>query len=146
LRPENELALSASGLTHDDLLTLSDLDPILTRKELSTKINGLILVDHNQLLSDWGDIGESKVIGLLDHHHDKGFYPDANPRIIEMTESCTTLIAREVLHELHTPRKLPKTLIDLMLRTIALDTSDFKHGHDSLDHQVRSRLLPLVQR
>jgi exopolyphosphatase len=59
-----------------------------------------------------------------------------------MTESCTTLIARELLHDLHVPHKLPVDLIDLVLTAIALDTADFKHGHETLDHQVAHQLLP----
>jgi exopolyphosphatase len=70
LRPENELALKRSHLKHDNLLTLSDLT--MSRLDLASMIGGLVLVDHNQLLSDWGPIGERKVVALLDHHHDKG--------------------------------------------------------------------------
>jgi hypothetical protein len=42
--------------------------------ELSPYIDGLYLVDHNRVRSDWGEAGAKAVKGVLDHHNDLGMF------------------------------------------------------------------------
>ncbi|KAF2258556.1 DHH phosphoesterase [Lojkania enalia] len=122
LRPENKLALDNSKMTsgHEDLLTIDELpeDP----ETLSHKVRGIVLVDHAEPLRKWSS---AKILSIFDHHVDRGVAPDAEPRIFEMTASCTTIVARQMLDELE---KLPQEyhlaheLLELILSAIAIDS------------------------
>lgn len=122
LRPENKLALDNSQMTpgHEDLLTLDELpeDP----ETLSTKLKGIVLVDHAAPLKKWA---EAKIVSIFDHHKDQGTAPDAEPRIFETAASCTTLVARQMLDELEKLDKeyhMPHELLELILSAIAIDS------------------------
>ncbi|EOA88985.1 uncharacterized protein SETTUDRAFT_46538 [Exserohilum turcica Et28A] len=122
LRPENKLALANSQMTrgHEDLLTLDELpeDP----ETLSTKLKGIVLVDHNAPLRKWS---QAKIVSLFDHHKDRGTAPDAEPRIFETTASCTTIVARQMLDELESLDQeyhMPHELLELILSAIAIDS------------------------
>ncbi len=49
-----------------------------------------MLVDHPVPLSRWN---EAKLLGIIDHHSDRGVAPGAKVRIFEPVASCTTLVA-----------------------------------------------------
>lgn len=62
----------------------------------------------------------------MDHHLDRHVAPHANPRVVELSGSCTSLIARYMFDRLDTIKwkgveamhgKLPTELVELMLRT-----------------------------
>ncbi|KAF2132639.1 DHH phosphoesterase [Dothidotthia symphoricarpi CBS 119687] len=136
LRPENKLALANSQMTpgHEDLLTIDELpeDP----DTLSKKIKGIVLVDHGVPLRKWR---EAKILSIFDHHKDENTAPDAKPRIIEKTASCTTIVARQMLDELENLDQeyhMPHELLELILSAIAIDsgglTSDKTTPTDTL--------------
>ncbi|QRV85996.1 hypothetical protein RhiJN_14014 [Ceratobasidium sp. AG-Ba] len=152
LRPENKLALRQYGNMrrgHADILSIDELP--LPPNELAPYIDGIYLVDHNHIRSDWGEAGAKAVKGVLDHHNDLGLYPDAKPRVIEPSGSCASLVAHEILglwdkddddsvfkgecinsvvapFKVH-PTDIPMELADLLLAVIALDTDDFHRGN-----------------
>jgi exopolyphosphatase len=122
LRPENKLALDNSQMTpgHEDLLTMDELpeDP----ETLSRKLKGIVLVDHPEPLRKWS---HANIVSIFDHHKDRGTAPDAEPRIFEITASCTTIVARQMLDELEKLDKeyhMPHELLELILGAIAIDS------------------------
>ncbi|KAH7304243.1 hypothetical protein B0I35DRAFT_363484 [Stachybotrys elegans] len=140
LRPENKLALHNSQMSsgHMDLLTIDELpeDP----ETLSTRVKGIVLVDHPSPLRKWRD---AKIISIFDHHTDKGVAPDAKPRIFEKVASCTTIVARQMLDELEDlPEEyhMPHELLELILGTIAIDSGGLKSGTDE-DRKTSDRVL-----
>jgi len=87
-----------------------------------------VLVDHPLPLSVWN---EAKVLGIIDHHTDRGVAPHASPRIFEQVASCTTLVARQMLDELEAispppngpgEYHMPHELLELILDAIAIDS------------------------
>lgn len=122
LRPENKLALDNSQMTpgHEDLLTMDEVpeDP----ETLSKKLKGIVLVDHAEPLRKWS---HAKILSILDHHKDRGTAPKAEPRIFEITASCTTIVARQMLDELEKLDEeyhMPHELLELILSAIAIDS------------------------
>jgi exopolyphosphatase len=69
---------------------------------------------------------------------DQGLAPDASPRIIKFTASCTTIVAEYMLSKKAIP---PTELVDLMLRAIALDSGGLQGSKSTdLDKLVAKKL------
>lgn len=148
LRPENKVALDNSKMSsgHRDLLTIDELPA--HPKEIAKKIKGIVLVDHPLPLSVWND---ARILGIIDHHADRGVAPHASPRIFEQVASCTTLVARQMLDELEaipTPPDgpgeyhMPHELLELILDAIAIDSDGLNRKKSSAaDADVSRRIL-----
>ncbi|GAA5872712.1 hypothetical protein JCM8547_006322 [Rhodosporidiobolus lusitaniae] len=159
LRPENALALHYAKMSsgHRDLLTQEELP--IKPTDMGHRIKGIALVDHNVPRSDWAG---SKIVAIIDHHEDRGLangsHP-ANPRIIETSGSCSSLVTRYLLDNLpglgdKFPVRengvepmvnpgFPKELIELLMRTIAIDSSGLsKDSRQPVDKQSAERLFP----
>ncbi|SGY25632.1 BQ5605_C018g08650 [Microbotryum silenes-dioicae] len=129
LRPENSLALHKARMAshHRDLLTIDEL--LIKPQDMWHRIKGIALVDHNVPTSVWGN---TTVVSIIDHHTDRGVAPHASPRIVEVTASCTSLVAKWMLDLFDSGKAqakndhLPHELIEIMLRTIAIDSSGLK--------------------
>jgi exopolyphosphatase len=142
LRPENKLALDNSQMTpgHEDLLTLDELpeDP----ETLSTKLKGIVLVDHAEPLRKWS---KAKILSIFDHHKDRGTAPDADPRVFETAASCTTLVARQMLDELEKLDEeyhMPHELLELILSAIAIDSGGLTSDKTTkADMEISKRVL-----
>ena len=133
LREENLYALSLAGLSEnqDELLTLTELVDI---KPFPS--HTFALVDHNHLGSAFTlDNPKAEVIAVVDHHEDEGLYPQANPRIISPSGSCTSHIAALC------PPELPAELATLLLTGILIDTDGLKPGGKALDLDRNSALF-----
>ncbi|SNX82332.1 related to PPX1 - Exopolyphosphatase [Melanopsichium pennsylvanicum] len=145
LRPENKVALENSKMSsgHRDLLTIDEL-PAHPR-DIAKVIGGIVLVDHPSPLSVWN---EAKILGIIDHHMDRGIAPHANPRIFAQVASCTTLVARQMLNELEAipnppgEYHMPHELLELVLDAIAIDSDGLNPKKSTnTDSQVAQRVL-----
>ena len=133
LREENLYALNLAGLseTQDELLTLTEL---VDFKPFPS--HTFALVDHNRLGSTFTlDNPKAEVIAVVDHHEDEHLYPQANPRIISPSGSCTSHIAALC------PLELPAELATLLLTGILIDTDGLKSGGKAVDVDRSSALF-----
>ncbi|POY70886.1 hypothetical protein BMF94_6063 [Rhodotorula taiwanensis] len=178
LRPENALALHYARMSsgHRDLLTIDELP--IKPNDLWHRIKGIALVDHNVPRAIWD---KAEIVAIIDHHDDRGVANEtANPRIVELAGSCSSLVTRYLLDqlpgassaypiptdagelevldtdpvgaeaidlagepELNVHGPLPKELIELILRTIAIDTDALKKDSSKfVDRYTASRLFP----
>ncbi|KAG0661394.1 Exopolyphosphatase [Rhodotorula mucilaginosa] len=124
LRPENLLALETAQIPAQDLLTIDDL-PAARLSNLGTRFS---LVDHNVLLDQFRSHPESpddspdddaRVVSILDHHVDERKHLGAEPRVIELIGSCSSLVTRQYVGA---GEPVPTPLADLLLSAIAIDT------------------------
>jgi exopolyphosphatase len=97
LRPEFLAVFKHANIESGHLITLDDL-PALSEIEtqLAPENTKWILVDHNALQGHLGKIYSERVSGVIDHHDDESKVPRETgdePRIIEKSGSCTSLIA-----------------------------------------------------
>ncbi|KAK4046695.1 hypothetical protein OIV83_005898 [Microbotryomycetes sp. JL201] len=151
LRPENGLVLHYARFRnkHGDILSVDELT--IKPVEMAHRIKGIALVDHNVPQSVWSN---ATVVAIIDHHVDRGMFPEAKPRLIEMTGSSTSLVAKYMLdvidtiappghfEAMHGP--IPQELIEMMLRTIALDTSGLKRAQTTdTDRETAKKLFAL---
>ncbi len=82
------------------------------------------LVDHNR--PEW-EISEQDVAGMIDHHQDSSFAPDASPRIVRETGSCASLICRQFRSA---GLEMTRTEALLLGAAIIIDTGDFNPEWD----------------
>jgi exopolyphosphatase len=96
LRPELIPVLSSANLKPSDLLTLSDLPPLQKiASNLPSENTRWILVDHNAMRGEVGNIYGKRLSGCIDHHVEENAVPGncgEEPRIVKKCGSCTTLV------------------------------------------------------
>jgi exopolyphosphatase len=97
LRPEYLAVFKHANIEPGHLITLDDLPPLSDiRHKLAPENTKWILVDHNALQGELGTIYYEQVAGVIDHHDEEGKVrkdTGDEPRIIEKSGSCTSLIA-----------------------------------------------------
>lgn len=97
LRPEYLAVFKHANIEPGHLITLDDLPSLSDiQNKLIPGNTSWILVDHNALQGHLGRIYSVRVAGVIDHHDDEGKVPKEageEPRIIEKSGSCTSLIA-----------------------------------------------------
>lgn len=98
LRPEYLAVFRHAKIEAQHLITLDDLPDLNSiQYKLRPENTKWILVDHNALLGQLGKVYSKKVAGVIDHHDDEGTVPlktDPEPRIIEKSGSCTSLVVQ----------------------------------------------------
>lgn len=98
LRPEFNEVFRHANIGAQDLVTLDDLPSFETIEQaLRPEDTRWILVDHNKLQGKLGSVYKSRVRGVIDHHDDEDAIPqdlDPEPRVIEKSGSCTSLVVR----------------------------------------------------
>lgn len=106
-----------------------------------------VLVDHNKIEFGVADCIDN-VSGIIDHHKDENLYLNADPRIIETTGSCSSLVMNYWAPHLDDPTSI-KDVALLSLSAALIDTSNFRHKVEQPDLdalQIYSRLLPSIDR
>ena len=96
LRPELLALLPFANIDEQHLITLDDIPPLSDLEEcLPPRNTTWVLVDHNALQGKLGSLYSDHVVGVIDHHTDEKRVPQdtgSEPRIIESSGSCTSLI------------------------------------------------------
>ncbi|KFY22897.1 hypothetical protein V493_06252 [Pseudogymnoascus sp. VKM F-4281 (FW-2241)] len=96
LRPELSPILSHAGIKASELITLTDLPhPSKRAALLSPEKTHWLLVDHNSLQGELGQVYADRVVGCIDHHDEENKVPKdcgSEPRIIEKSGSCASHI------------------------------------------------------
>jgi exopolyphosphatase len=95
----------------------------------------LVLIDHNQLTSPFGEEWNNKVVGVLDHHVDEHLYSNALLRVVQMVGSCVTLVLD---HFSESSDWLNDQVIQLALAPLLVDTVNFnKELNRTTDLDIR---------
>jgi exopolyphosphatase len=147
LRSENIYALKMAGLDTStpesgipELLTVDEVVPDQTSTFPSDRF---ALVDHNRLKPMFLQNQEEKVkvVGVIDHHEDEELYQDtADPRVIQKTGSCSSLVAMVLKPDSDTPPEMATLLLSALL----IDTTGLKEGGKAIDVDREAAAL-LVQ-
>jgi exopolyphosphatase len=102
LRPEFLAVFRRANIEAGHLITLDDLPNLsMIEDKLRPENTKWILVDHNALQGQLGKIYSSRVGGVIDHHDDESKVPqdtEPEPRVIEKSGSCTSLVTEYCRH------------------------------------------------
>ncbi|KAK9369329.1 hypothetical protein V1509DRAFT_620426 [Lipomyces kononenkoae] len=96
LRPELHYLLTKLRMPESDVICKDEFLASIDRSK-TDKVD-VVLLDHNNLGSELGDMFGKNVVAILDHHTDEGFYKSAEPRIIAPVGSCTSLVVKYFDH------------------------------------------------
>ncbi|CCH61542.1 hypothetical protein TBLA_0E04930 [Henningerozyma blattae CBS 6284] len=146
LRKDIILSLNRLNISVEDLFFREDL--ISFKKTNSNCIVNAILLDHNEIPKHTAPYIDN-VVGIIDHHADSKLYLNANPRIIKVTGSCTSLIFKYWYEKIQpSTRPLLKNVAPLCLSAAVQDTANFKRKIEEADLEVAPiyrDLLPELQ-
>lgn len=131
-RKDIELVFSSNGLDANQLYYVDDLEHLSP--------NELVLVDHN---SPQGKIAELEleVTGIIDHHEDEGLFLNSEPRIIEKTGSCSTLVAKYWLEKGAT---LDSEVVRLLLAPLVIDTRNLTSRMETQDYEMAKKYASFI--
>lgn len=130
LRRDVARALTRANLEMDHLFFLEDLKQL---KEQYGLIKA-VLVDHNQVESGVKSYFD-EVVGVIDHHKDAGLYPEAQPRIVRVAGSCSSLVIN-YWRQLINDSSLIKDVALLCLGAGVIDTSNFTQRVEDPDREA----------
>ena len=129
LRRDIQYALNQTGLKpENELVFINDLNN-------DNKEYALTLVDHNNPDNEFWKTNENyKVVGIIDHHVDLEKFKDANPRIIQTSGSCSSLVWDYMKVEMKQCLPiLSKSEIELLTAPLLLDTSNLERRVENID-------------
>ncbi|KAK9326192.1 hypothetical protein V1517DRAFT_267994 [Lipomyces orientalis] len=149
LRPELHYLLARLKIPASDIICKDEfLSSIDTSKTDNVDV---VLVDHNRLLSDLGDLFGSNVVALLDHHADEGSYPSAKPRIIAPVGSCTSLVVNyfadyfRISLDAFSVSDEKKDVARLALAPILVDTANLTSKETKEDKDAVATLMRVIK-
>ncbi|KAJ3050015.1 hypothetical protein HK097_008996 [Rhizophlyctis rosea] len=158
LRTECTFALKTAYQNDDisSVLTFADEIDLQSLTQPPTSLS-VILTDHNSLASTYSVLAPH-ITGIIDHHADSHHHPTADPRIISVVGSCTTLVVNEWQKAIQSSNPttttdplatyLTPSLATLLLSPILIDTIDLNpsfYRATPQDITATQFLLPYLQ-
>ncbi|GMM54670.1 exopolyphosphatase [Maudiozyma humilis] len=103
-----------------------------------------VLVDHNEVVNEAKKY-VSKVVGVVDHHKDMKLYLDAQPRIIQVCGSCSSLVFKHFMEDVFSAGFKPSPdVVQLCLAAGLVDTTNFTHRVEQPDLDCREMYSTLI--
>lgn len=97
LRPEYAALMRHANVNMEHLVTLDDMNEA-RKRGLDPARTSWVLVDHNKLQGQLGDIYGLQVNGVIDHHEEENWVKrDAEPRVVQKCGSCTSLVVQNLM-------------------------------------------------
>lgn len=145
LRTELTPVFANADIDASEIITLSDLPALEERSmKLPASRTRWILVDHNALTGELAQDYTGSIVGCIDHHDEENKVPKDcgdEPRIIEKSGSCTSLIVEECRKRDQWDVIDPSSSIAfawLALGPILIDTQALTSMHKVTDHDIAS--------
>ncbi|KAK9362331.1 hypothetical protein V1504DRAFT_27875 [Lipomyces starkeyi] len=148
LRPELHYVLARLRIPESDIICKDEFLSSIDRSK-TDKVD-VVLLDHNNLLSDLGDLFGKNVVAILDHHADEGLDISADPRIIAPVGSCTSLVVNYFADYFRlSPDELSvsdekKDVARLALASILVDTANLTSKETQEDKDAVAMLMKIV--
>lgn len=129
LRRDIALVLKAHSITEDLLYFVEDFSQLIQKASGSSQ---LTLVDHCNLQGD--EVTEAynakllNIVAIIDHHADEQIALDANPRVIQVNGSCSSLVFNYWFNQIGKPTSfyVDNDVILLLLAPLLIDTTCMK--------------------
>ncbi|KFY79353.1 hypothetical protein V499_01651 [Pseudogymnoascus sp. VKM F-103] len=146
LRTELGPILSHAGIKTSELITLTDLPhPSKRTALLSPEKTRWLLVDHNSLQGELGQVYGDRVVGCIDHHDEENKVPKdcgSEPRIVEKAGSCASLIvnhckeAWDKLSHGDEAANYDSAWARIALAPVLIDTANLKNKNKVTKHDI----------
>lgn len=126
LRRDIKFVLESNSITEDMLYFIEDFKKITGEKEVE-----VILVDHCNLQGETliEQLKKDKltVSGIIDHHADENVFLSANPRIIKVNGSCSSLVFNywyNKINDMAVFREDNGQIVKLLIAPLLIDTTN----------------------
>lgn len=127
LRRDIVLVLRAHSINEDLLYFVEDFSQLIKKSEAPSQ---LTLVDHCNLQGD--EVTDAynakllKIVAIIDHHADEQIALDANPRIVQVNGSCSSLVFNYWYNQIGQPTSFytDNDVILLLLAPLLIDTTN----------------------
>ncbi|CCH45355.1 hypothetical protein BN7_4937 [Wickerhamomyces ciferrii] len=151
LHNSNDLILPVLNFTRNELNSRKDAILLLKNYKIDTEnlffsddlsrlsrpdfLQGIHLVDHN---TPQGSIKSLKapIVGIIDHHEDEGQSLQINPRIIEKSGSCSSLVFKYWFDQIQDKNLIDPDVFKLLLGPLVIDTTNLTSKIESTDLEV----------
>ncbi|KAK9474059.1 uncharacterized protein V1510DRAFT_315819 [Dipodascopsis tothii] len=144
LRPDIMFILEKLDLPMDSLIFKEDI----LKADIKPEFTYWGLTDHNKMTGELAMLYDKRVVSIIDHHEDEGYSWSADPRIIEVVGSCTSLVTQYfkegwLMDEPLWPDNDTTAL--LCLAPLLIDTYNFTLKVTDTDIYMRDFLLELLK-
>ncbi|CAI4039574.1 hypothetical protein SMKI_08G2430 [Saccharomyces mikatae IFO 1815] len=131
LRRDVIYVLEKLKITEEELFFIEDLKSLKEHVPYGTKVNSY-LVDNNDTPKNLKNYIDN-VIGIIDHHFDVKKHIDAEPRIVKVSGSCSSLVFNYWYEKLQGDREVVMNIAPLLMGAFLIDTSNMERKVESSD-------------
>ncbi|KAK9472768.1 uncharacterized protein V1510DRAFT_378208 [Dipodascopsis tothii] len=142
LRPELLHLLANLRIPSEDVICLDEYLEYVRAVPEAKDSTDIVLVDHNNLLAELGELYGDRVVGIIDHHQNEGKPLPANldPELIRFSGSCSSLVVRYFDEYWTSACEFKKDVATLALGAVLIDTSNLT-AKETEDDIEAARLL-----
>lgn len=118
-------------IKEEELFFIEDLKSLKQNVSQGTELNSY-LVDNNDIPKNLKNYIDN-VVGIIDHHFDLQKHLDAEPRIVKVSGSCSSLVFNYWYEKLQGDREVVMNIAPLLMGAILIDTSNMRRKVEESD-------------
>lgn len=131
LRRDVMYVLEKLKIKEEELFFIEDLKSLKQNVSQGTELNSY-LVDNNDTPKNLKNYIDN-VVGIIDHHFDLQKHLDAEPRIVKVSGSCSSLVFNYWYEKLQGDREVVMNIAPLLMGAILIDTSNMRRKVEESD-------------
>ncbi|QHS73838.1 exopolyphosphatase [Saccharomyces paradoxus] len=131
LRRDVMYVLEKLKIKEEELFFIEDLKILRENISHSAEVNSC-LVDNNDTPKNLNNYIDN-VVGIIDHHFDLQKHLDAEPRIVKVSGSCSSLVFNYWYEKLQGDREVVMNIAPLLMGAILIDTSNMRRKVEPSD-------------
>ncbi|EHN01996.1 Ppx1p [Saccharomyces cerevisiae x Saccharomyces kudriavzevii VIN7] len=142
LRRDVKYVLEKLNIKEEMLFFIEDLKDMREHIPHGAKLNSY-LVDNNDTPKNLKNY-INNVVGIIDHHFDLKKHLDAEPRIVRVSGSCSSLVFNYWYEKLQGNHEVMMNIARLLMGAILIDTSNMERKVESSDRLAIKRCQEIL--
>lgn len=142
LRRDVMYVLEKLSIKEEELFFIEDLVSLKKQAPHGTKLNSY-LVDNNDAPKNLKNYIDN-VVGIIDHHFDLQKHLDAEPRVVKVSGSCSSLVFNYWYEKLQGDHEVVMNIAPFLMGAILIDTSNRQRKVESSDKLAIKRCQEVI--
>ncbi|CAI4053676.1 hypothetical protein SUVZ_15G3580 [Saccharomyces uvarum] len=142
LRRDVMYVLEKLCIKEEELFFIEDLVSLKEQAPHGTKLNSY-LVDNNDAPKNLKNYIDN-VVGIIDHHVDLQKHLDAEPRVVKVSGSCSSLVFNYWYEKLQGDHEVVMNIAPFLMGAILIDTSNMQRKVESSDKLAIKRCQEVI--